>query len=471
MRIEVPEVIEPAESLGHVHFVGIGGAGLSAIARVMLQRGITVSGSDVQESATLTSLRAAGARCSVGHDPAHLAGSDTVIASTAVRADNPEIVEARRLGLRLYPRSAGLQSLMLGRTVLAVAGTHGKTTTTSMLAIAMIEAGADPTFAIGADVAGLGSNARHGQGDVFIAEADESDGAFLVYEPWGAIVTNVDADHLDNYGTLEAYQAAFTSFLDRIRPHGFLVVCVDDPGAARLAQQAAARDIRTIAVGTAASADLRAEAFRSDGAGTSFDVLRGGEHLGTVRLSVPGRHYALDALAALAAGLETSARFDTLAAGLARYSGARRRMEYIGTAGGVRVYDSYAHHPAEIAGDLEAARSLAGEGRLVVCFQPHLVSRTRIFGVQMGEALGAADVVVVADIYVAREDADPTVTSALILDNVPLDPAMVHAGAVLSDLPRQLHALVRPGDLVITLGAGDITTVAPALLDRLEGAS
>ncbi|MGH3423651.1 MAG: UDP-N-acetylmuramate--L-alanine ligase [Nocardioidaceae bacterium] len=471
MRIDVPAEIETADRLGRVHFVGIGGAGLSAIARIMVQLGIEVSGSDAHDSATLQSLRAAGARCSLGHDAANVRDADTVVASTAVRADNPEVVEAVRLGLRLYPRSAGLQSVMLGHRVVAVAGTHGKTTTTSMLAEALVVAGADPSYAIGADVASLGSNARHGGGELFVAEADESDGAFLVYTPWGAVVTNVDADHLDNYGSLEAYRAAFDAFLERIDPGGFLVVCVDDPGAARLGDVAAGRGLRTLRVGTADDADLRAVDLVTDGGGTSFDVVDGRRMLGRVALQVPGRHYAVDALAALAAGLECGQSFGELARGLGSYRGARRRMEPIGEAGGVRVYDSYAHHPVEIAGDLQAARSLAGSGRLVVCFQPHLVSRTRIFGAQMGEALGAADVVVVADIYVAREDPDPGVTSALVRDHVPLPEDRVHAGWPVAELPEQLAALVRPGDLVLTLGAGDVTLVAPAVLEHLGGES
>ncbi|MDO9378764.1 MAG: UDP-N-acetylmuramate--L-alanine ligase [Nocardioidaceae bacterium] len=466
MRLDVPDEVLPAEQLGHVHLVGIGGAGLSAIARLLMRRGVPVSGSDGQDSAVLRALAAEGARTFVGHAAAQVDGVDTLVVSTAVRDDNPEVVEARRLGLRLYPRSAGLLSLMIGRRVLAVAGTHGKTTTTSMLTSALREAGLDPTYAIGAEVAALGGNAG-GDGEPFVAEADESDGAFLEYSPHGAVVTNVDADHLDTWGTVEAYEAAFAAFVGRIDPDGFLVTVVDDPGAARLADHARGRGLRTVAVGTGPGADLRAVDLRPVGTGTAFDVERGGALLGTVTLAVPGRHYVLDALAALAAGLESGAPFDALAVGLGRHAGARRRMERIGEAAGVRVYDSYAHHPTEIAGDLEAARSLAGDGRVVVAYQPHLVSRTRLFGARMGEALGGADVVVVADLYLAREDPDPAVTSALVLDAVPAG-TQAHAGRPLPELAEQLRGLARPGDLVLTLGAGDVTTVAPALLGLLE---
>jgi len=468
MRIDVPAVIEPAEELGAVHFVGIGGAGLSAIARIMLQRGISVSGSDAQDSPTLRALEAEGAVVHVGQAAQNLGDAQTVVASTAVREDNPEIVAARARGLRLYPRSAGLQSVMLGRDVVAVAGTHGKTTTTSMLTTALVRAGVDPSYAIGAPVAALGSNAHAGEGRWFVAEADESDGAFLVYRPYGAVVTNVDADHLDVWGTPEAYEAAFGEFVDRIHPEGFLVLCADDPGAAALASRAERRGLRVVRTGLSEDVDLRGVDLLTSGGATSFTVVRGDDELGRVMLQVPGQHYVVDALGALAAALECGTSFADAAEGLSAYSGASRRMELIDEADGVRVYDSYAHHPVEIAGDLQAARALAGRGRVLVAFQPHLVSRTRIFGTAMGRALGAADEVVVTDIYLAREDPDPEVTGALIRDAVGLPPEVVHAGDPLETLDTQLASLARRGDLVLLLGAGDITTVAPRLVARLE---
>ena len=380
MRVPVPDVLLPADELGAVHFVGIGGAGLSGIARIMLARGITVSGSDAKESRTLEALRALGATCHVGHDAANLGAADTVVVSTAVREDNPEVVEANRRGLRLLPRSAALESVMQGRTVVAVAGTHGKTTTTSLLTVALQHCGADPSFAIGGELNETGSNAHDGSGELFVAEADESDGAFLVYSPHAALVTNVEADHLDNYGTEEAYRAAFDVFLDRVSPDGFLVVCADDPGADALGRTALARGGDVVRVGERADADVRAEDLRFDGSASTFTVVDGGRRLGEVTLRIPGRHYVLDALAALAGGLRLGFGFGDLARGLGAFSGTRRRMELKGQVGGVRVYDSYAHHPKEIAGDLQAARALAGGGRVVVVFQPHMVSRTRIFG-------------------------------------------------------------------------------------------
>lgn len=473
MRIDVPDDIPPAEDLGHVHFVGIGGAGLSAIARIMVERGITVSGSDANDSALLQSLRDAGATCYVGHDAAHLDGADTVVVSTAVRDTNPEVRAAVEGSLRLLPRSAGLESVMRGRDVIAIAGTHGKTTTTSMLAMALDGCDADASYAIGAQVDALGSNARNGEGRYFVAEADESDGAFLVYSPLYAVVTNVDADHLDNYGTEEAYHAAFGRFLDRIRRGGALIACADDAGSRALADEADRRGIETIRFGDDPGADIRIRDLAIDSTGSSFSVWSrlGGtdEELGTVRLRVPGRHYAVDALGAIAAGLHCGYEFDGLVAGLGSYLGARRRMEPIGDVGTIRVYDSYAHHPVEIAGDLEAARALAANGRLVVCYQPHLVSRTRIFGAAMGEELGAADEVVVTDIYLAREDPDPDVSSELVTRNVGLPPENVHRAHDLVAAVKTLSAIVRPGDLVLTLGAGDVTTVGPALLAALRG--
>ncbi len=467
MRVPVPDELLPADRLGRVHFVGIGGAGLSGIARIMLARGIPVSGSDAKESRVLDALRALGARCYVGHDADQVADADTVVVSTAVRDDNPEVLEAGRRGVRLLPRSAALASVMQGRKVVAVAGTHGKTTTTSLLTVALQHCAADPSFAIGGELNESGSNAHDGSGDVFVAEADESDGAFLVYSPYGALVTNVEADHLDNYGTEEAYHAAFTTFLDTIDPAGFLVACIDDDGAADLAEQARAKGLRVLGVGESERADLRAEGLEFVGSVSTFTVVDHGRRLGEVALQIPGRHYVLDALAALAAGLSLGFPFADLRRGLEAFTGTRRRMELKGEADGVRVYDSYAHHPNEIAGDLQAARSLAGDGRLVVGFQPHLVSRTKIFGPAMGEALGAADEVGEMAVYVARDEPEPGVNGRLVASHVPLPPERVHFEPSWSRTPEALVERARPGDLVLTLGAGDVTLVGPEVLELL----
>ncbi len=468
MIVPVPERLLPADRLGRVHFVGLGGAGLSGIARIMLARGIAVSGSDARPSEVTDALRDLGARVDVGHAAAHVHGADTVVVSTAVRDDNPEVTEARRLGLRLLPRSAALESVMQGRRVVAVAGTHGKTTTTSLLTVALQHCGADPSFAIGGELTASGVNAHDGSGDLFVAEADESDGAFLVYSPAVALVTNVEADHLDSWGTEAAYRSAFRRFLDRILPEGRLVSCVDDPGAADLADEAERRGIAVLRVGESPAADLRAVDLAFAGTTSSFTVVEAGEPLGPVRLQIPGRHYVLDALAALGAGLVLGFEVDELRAGLEAFTGTRRRMEPKGTAGGVRVYDSYAHHPGEIAGDLQAARALAGDGRVVVAFQPHLVSRTRLFGRAMGEALGAADEVVVLDVYLAREDPEPGITGALVADAVPLPASRVAFVPSWPDAPAAVAERARPGDVVLTLGAGDVTLVGPQVLALLD---
>ena len=445
MKVPVPDEILPADRLGRVHFVGIGGAGLSGIARIMLARGIEVSGSDGTDSPTLAALRELGATVYLGHAAEQVRGADTLVVSTAVQEDNPEYVEAVRLGLRVLPRSAALAAVMAGRRVVAVAGTHGKTTTTSLLTVALQAAGADPTYAIGGDLAATGVNAAEGTGDLFVAEADESDGAFLHYAPYAAIVTNVEADHLDNWGTEEAYVAAFDEFAATVADDGFLVCVVDDPGAAALAARQRAAGRRVVEVSA-----------REPGA------------LAGVTLWSPGEHYLADALAALAAGAELGHGVDDLVRGIASYTGTKRRMERKGEAAGVRVYDSYAHHPTEIAGDLQAARAVAGEGRVLVAFQPHLVSRTRIFGVAMGEALGAADEVVVLDVYLAREEADPAVTGALVADAVPLPAERVAFVPRFDDVAAALVERARPGDLVLTLGAGTITHIGPRVLELLD---
>jgi UDP-N-acetylmuramate--alanine ligase len=468
MRIPVPDVIPPASELGRVHFVGVGGAGLSAIARIMAQQGVPVTGSDDQDTPFLPALRELGVPLHLSYDAAHVGEADTLVVTTAAHDDNPEVLEGRTRGLRILPRSAGLKATMAGHEVVAVAGTHGKTTATSMLAMALRAARADPTYAIGGVLAATGRNADAGAGDLFVAEADESDGAFLVYRPRAALVTNVDADHLDVWGTEEAYHAAFADFVRTIGDGGLLVLCADDPGAAALADAGRQRGLEVVTVGETEECDVRLADLEVTAAASSFDVVEGETVLGRVTLQVPGRHYAVDAAGALALGLRLGFPFADLARGLGDFTGTGRRMERKGEVRGVRVYDSYAHHPAEITGDLEAARALAGDGRLVVAFQPHLVSRTRIFARGMGEALGAADEVVVLDVYVAREEPDPDVTGRLVADAVPLPPERVHYVPAPAAVVAELVRLARPGDLVLTLGAGSVTEVGPQVLALLS---
>lgn len=468
MKIPVPAEIPPAQSLGRVHFVGVGGAALSGLARIMTARGVEVSGSDAKDSPLLTSLRQIGVTCWVGHDASHVEAADTVVVSTAVREDNPEVVTAYQRGLRVWPRSAAVQSVLLDRTAVVVTGTHGKTTTTSMLVTALLTCGADPSYAIGSTLNASGLNAAEGSGPLFIAEGDESDEAILVYSPHGAIITNVDADHLDHYGSQEAYAEVFSAFLDRIQPGGFVVCCVDDPGAERLAERASNLALRVVRVGLGSGVDLRARAVAFAGETSTFEIWKGRSSLGIVTLQVPGAHYAADALGALAAGLELGFGFQELAVGLASFRGSSRRMELKGTAAGVTVYDSYAHHPAEIAADLQAARTIAGARPLIVCFQPHMYSRTKVFASAMGEALGAADQVVVMDVYAARENPEPGVTGALVAQAVALPAELVVFEPDWSGAVDQVLRRSDRGGVVLTLGAGDVTDVAAQVLQRLQ---
>ena len=458
------------EELDRVHLVGIGGAGMSGIARILLTRGSKVSGSDVKDSTTLAALRALGARIHLGHAAGNVGDVDAVITSSAIRAENPEIVAATERGIPVLPRAAALAALMRGRVGIAVAGTHGKTTTTSMLTIALQGCHADPSFAIGGDLNEAGSNAHEGSGRYFVAEADESDGSFLLLRPRAAIVTNVDADHLDFYGTAEAVADAFGRFTERIEPGGFLVTCADDPGARRLAEAARGRgvDVRTYGESLDADLVLSQIAVRADG--TSFRVVHHGRVLAPVELGVVGRHNALDAAAAILTGLGLGFAYEPLATALAGFAGARRRFELKGIAGGVRVVDDYAHNPAKVAAALAAARVVAGEGRLIVAFQPHLFSRTQRFAAEFGAVLGAADEVVVLDVYAAREDPVPGVSGDLVAAAVPLPPEHVRFEPLADRAAGRLARLARPGDLVMTVGAGDITFLGPQVLELLDGA-
>ena len=459
----------PVRLADRVHLIGIGGAGMSGIARILLARGIEVSGSDAKQSRAMLALQALGARIGVGHDPDHLpAAPATVVVSSAIRPANPELVAARERGLDVVHRARALAALTAGRQLAAVTGTAGKTSTTSMLTVALQHCGLDPSFAIGGDLTTSGSGAHEGTGDIFVAEADESDASFLAFSPQVAVVTNVEADHLDHYGSATAYVAAFETFLDRIVPGGALVTCADDPGAAALAATADGRGLRVLRYGRTADCDARLTDFRPDGSGARIALRHlGVEHL--LRLAVPGEHMALNALGAFLAGVELGAEVDLMLAGLAAFAGVRRRFEFRGRAAGVAVYDDYAHHPSKVAAQLRAARDvLGGRGRLVVAFQPHLYSRTREFAGAFGAALGLADEVVVLQVYGAREDPEPGVSGALVADAVTLPADRVHYVPRWEEVPAVVAGVARSGDLVITMGAGDVTVLAPEILLELE---
>lgn len=461
------KLVDPVSvaDLGRVHFIGIGGAGMSGIARILLKRGVRVSGSDARSSDLVTELRELGATVHIGHAASHIKDVDTVVVSTAIRDSNPELGEALKRGLRVIPRAAALASVMAGRTAVAVAGTHGKTTTTSMLTVALQKSGADPSYCVGGQLVTTGLGADEGAGEVFVAEADESDGSFLMLAPDIALVTNVEADHLDNYGDPRAVYDSFNRFVDRVG--SLLIVCADDPGSAELAEVARAKGLRVRTYG--AAGDYRVTGVRPDGFGTRFTI----EGLGEVRLAVPGAHNALNATAVIAVADALGLPFEEIRDGLAAFTGAKRRFEAKGEAGGVAVFDSYAHHPTELSADLRAARdvvaSYSGDGRVIAVFQPHLYSRTRFFADEFGAALGLADQAIVLDVYGAREDPEPGVSGALVAGRVRLPADQVAYVPDKTSVPAVVAERARPGDIVLTMGAGDVTELGPQIVAELSG--
>ncbi|MFG2113718.1 UDP-N-acetylmuramate--L-alanine ligase [Streptomyces sp. NPDC048718] len=452
------------------HFIGIGGAGMSGIAKILAQRGAKVAGSDARESATADALRALGVTVHIGHAAEHLADdASAVVVSSAIRADNPELARAAELGIPVVHRSDALASLMDGLGALAVAGTHGKTTTTSMLAVALTELGLDPSYAIGGDLAGPGTNARHGEGDIFVAEADESDRSFQKYDPTVAIVLNVELDHHANYASMDEIYESFEAFAAKIRPGGTLVVG-EHAGARELAGRVSGnKDLTILTVGEAEGSDVWIRKITPKGMTSEVAVVMPDldeEIVFTV--SVPGRHYAHNAAAALAAGSRLGVDPRDLARALTAYTGVGRRLQLKGEAQGVQVIDSYAHHPTEMTADLEAMRGAAADARLLVVFQPHLFSRTQELGREMGDALALADASVVLDIYPAREDPIPGITSELIIDAARAAGADVTPVHDKDTVPDVIAGMVRPGDFVLTMGAGDVTDLGPRILARLS---
>ncbi|ADJ47985.1 UDP-N-acetylmuramate--alanine ligase [Amycolatopsis mediterranei S699] len=463
-------MLELPEELRRAHLIGIGGAGMSGIARILLARGAFVSGSDAKESRALLSLRAQGAELFVGQSAANISSlaepPSAVVVSTAIKETNPELAAARAAGIPVLHRAQALAGLMEGHRVACIAGTHGKTSTTSMLTVALQHCRLDPSFAIGGDLNESGANAHHGEGGVFVAEADESDGSFLTYSPSVAVVTNVEPDHLDHHGTAEAYTKVFTEFVSRIVPGGLLIVCGDDPAADDLGRQAEDLGVRVRRYGRTATGpgDARILEYVPAPDGGVVRLVLDGEEV-SVRVAVPGEHMALNAIAALLAGIELGAPVPGLVDGLAAFGGVRRRFEFKGRAGDVRVYDDYAHHPTEVAAQLRAVRTAAGSGRVIVVFQPHLYSRTKTFSVEFAEALSLADEVVVLDVYGAREEPEPGITGALIADRVT---AAVHYEPAFDVAAPLAAGLAKPGDLVVTMGAGDVTQLGPEILAELD---
>ena len=463
------EAIVPAAELGRVHFIGIGGAGMSGIARIMLMRGMSVSGSDAKDSSVVTTLRAQGAQIAIGQRAENIAGADTVVVSSAIRESNPELAAARDAGLRIIHRSMALASLMVDRRAVAIAGTHGKTTTTSMTTVVLQACGADPSFVIGGVLTATGTNAHDGSGDVFVAEADESDGSFLLYEPAVGVITNVEADHLDHYGTWEAVRQAFVDFCSRTAERGgTVIVCADDEGSREIGLRARAAGASILFYGTSEDADARIVELELGRAGTRFGLELDGTVHGPITLHQPGAYNAANAAAALCVAAELGLDLGAAISGVESFGGTRRRFELRGTESGVRVYDDYAHHPTEVAAVLTAARSVVDPGgRVHVIFQPHLFSRTQNFRTEFGRALGIADEVVVLDVFPAREDPIPGVTGAIIAAEVPHENVTFLPS--FADAVPYVRDRVRPGDVVITAGAGDVTLLGPELVAALGG--
>jgi UDP-N-acetylmuramate--alanine ligase len=454
-----------------IHFVGIGGIGMSGIAELLVNLGYVVSGSDQKRSELTDRLAGMGVGVGIGHAAEHVGTADVVVVSSAVRGDNPEVMEARAKRVPVIPRAEMLAELMRLRFGIAVAGAHGKTSTTSMIALVLEHAGLDPTAVIGGRLSAFGSNARLGRGECMVAEADESDRSFLKLSPAVAVVTNIDREHMDAYGGFADLQQAFVDFANKVPFYGAVVACVDDPEVRRVLPRFTRR---VIGYGLGADAEVVASEVELRGFGSSCLIGRrapGGQDvapLGRLRLRVPGQHSVQNALAAVAVGLELEVPFARIAEALGRFAGAERRFQHVGDVHDITLVDDYGHHPTEIAAVLAAARA-AHPKRIVVAFQPHRYTRTRELMREFGEALAPADEVVLTDIYAASEEPIPGVTIealAAVVDAARLRPT--HVVKALAEVPAALSALARPGDLVITLGAGSIGGLAPAVLAALE---
>jgi len=454
--------------LRRLHFVGAGGVGMSGLAEILLlSTPLEISGCDLQRSENTDRLTRLGARIAYGHDPAHIRDADLLVTSSAVEDSNPEVVAARERGVPVIRRAEMLAEIMRLKQGIAIAGTHGKTTTTSLTGMVLTEAGFDPTIVVGGQVRILGTNARLGKGDFLVAEADEFDRSFLKLTPVVAVVTNIEEDHLDCYKDLEDILDSFSIFANRVPFYGSVIACADDPGVRQVLPRVTRR---VVTYGVAEEANLRAKEIRLEAAGTTFEVWEGTWLLGTVRLSLPGRHNVSNALAAIAVGRELSIPFPTIARALSQFTGVIRRFETKGERDGVLVVDDYAHHPTEISATLAAARQVYPDRRLAALFQPHLYSRTRDFAEQFGRALTACDVALVTDVYPSRERPIPGITGEVIADAArqaghPSVTYISEKKQVVSELRRTL----RPGDVLLTLGAGDVVRFGEEYLKRASG--
>ena len=448
-----------------VHFVGIGGAGMSALAKILVEKGYNVSGSDVKESVMTGILRDLGAKVFIGQRAENVQDTEAIVVSSAIRENNPEVVEAKRLGLKRLHRSDVNAFLINNSKGIAVAGAHGKTTTTSMLGVSLDYEGVSPSIIIGGEVDYLGSNAKLGKSDYLVSEADESDGTFLKYYPYIGIVTNVENDHMDHYGTMENIIKAFTQFLNQIREDGWGVVCFDNENIRNIVKNVN-RKIVSYAIDH--EADYVAANIKADASGTSFDVIHKGENLGTVKLNVPGRHNVLNAMACVVTGITLGQSVAQMAEGLTMFNGAKRRFQTKGKAHGVWVVDDYAHHPTEIATTLKAARQTQPK-RLVCAFQPHRYSRTQLLQKESGSCFKDADLLVLTDVYSAGEDPIPGVDGELLVKEVAEQTGQKTVYIKdKKEIAAYLKSIAQEGDLIMTMGAGDIVKCGEELVELLK---
>lgn len=446
---------------------------MSGIARVLLARGTEVSGSDAKDSRRLQALKPVGGKVFVGHDAGNLIIDGTkpscVVVSTAISQDNPEVAQANELGIPVVSRAIALAELLEESIAISVAGTHGKTTTTSMVTVILQNAGKDPSFVIGSEMNESGSNAHQGSGELFVVEADESDGTFLVLPTTVGIVTNVEADHLNYWGTYEAVEQAFVDFIVGTgKRNGCAVVCGDDAGAKVVTQKAKALGAKVITYGQSADNDAILNLLPSGSVGSEFTISYEGETHGPIKLLVPGVHNALNATAAFVAAVTQGCSPQQCVEGLQSFTGTHRRFEFRGEVSGVRVFDDYAHHPTEIDAVLRAARTVVGQGRVLAAFQAHHYYRTALFSKEFGQALGLADFVVVLEVFAPGEEPIPGASGSTMANNVPLPAEQVVFEPSWSKVPGHLVEHAQPGDIVLTLGAGDIGMMCPEILTLLE---
>ena len=459
-----------AEDLGSVHLIGIGGVGMAGLARLLLTRGVPVSGSELREWPALAALRALGGTVHMAHVAENLDGVDTVVYSTAIPHDHLELAEARRRGLRIMHRSEALAAAMTGRQTIAVAGTHGKTTTTSIMTVILQHAGQDPSFVIGGEISEAASGGHHGTGPHFVAEADEHDKSFLIYRPHVAIITNIEGDHLNNWGDLDGLKAGFLQFAELTDDDGFVVTCADDPGVQEMIAALRAKGRTVFTYGESDDADLRLSDVVSTVQGVRYQATLDGKPLGEIRLALPGKHMGLNSAAAVLTALRLGIGLTSITEALASFPGVRRRFERKGIAAGVRVYDEYAYHPTSVKAALQTLREVAGEGRLVVVFQPYRVYRTRDLQTELAEGLALADEVIVMEVFGPGEVRGPGEGGVALTAAIDLPADRKVFVPSWEDVPAEVLRRSRPGDVVVTMGAPPISLMGDELLAALTEA-